>query len=130
MLHFLWSPFFANVVSLLTIISLAFFIAEYKAVALRPISLLNSDLIIRYGLNNPFIVPVNTIKDISLIDNEKEVEASSKNIIHYNYFGEPNALIELKQSIKGIDKIYLSVDSPNKFISDLGNLKTTSKLGH
>ncbi|WP_246616220.1 hypothetical protein [Shewanella sairae] len=53
LIHFTYSPLAANIITFLTLFSLVFFIAEYRAVSRRPISLAKNKLIIRYGLFQP-----------------------------------------------------------------------------
>ena len=53
LLHFLWSPIAANLTTGLTLLGLVFFIAEYKAIAIRPISIVPDSIIVRYGICNP-----------------------------------------------------------------------------
>ncbi|WP_462173000.1 hypothetical protein [Pseudoalteromonas xiamenensis] len=60
-LHFIWSPLAANIVTLLTIFSLVFFITEYRAFSKRPISLFCNKLFIRYGLYQPLVIPLDNV---------------------------------------------------------------------
>jgi len=112
LLHFLWSPFAANVISLLTILGLVFFIAEYRAIAIRPISLTNTKVIIRYGIWNPLEVNFSDIKSVSA--NEVFIRRAS-HVKRFNLSGTPNVKIELLNG----EEIYLGLDTPKAFIQEL-----------
>lgn len=112
LLHFLWSPVAANVTSLFTLVSLVFFIAEYKAVAIRPISIKAQQLIIRYGVWQPVKLKLKDIKKVT--SNDKFVRRG-KNIRRFNLSGNPNVKIELQSG----ELIYLGLDSPKEFIAEL-----------
>ena len=119
LLHFLWSPFAANIITGLTLISVVFFIAEYKAMAIRPISILPERIIVRYGVWNPLNIAFNDIKNVQF--NSKFIPRSA-NVKRYNMAGNPNVEIMLNS-----DKfIYLGVDSPKKFISTLESYRAKS----
>ncbi len=114
LLHFIWSPMAANVISLLTFMSLLWFIAEYRAIAMRPVSIDKMGIIIRYGLFNPL-----TIKHPDIVNIAQNTESVSrgKNHKRYNSFGVPNVVITLKKSSQNTwQKVYLGVDDPNLFI--------------
>ena len=114
LLHFLWSPSAANIVTLLTAFGLVFFYAELKAVALRPISIDHRELIIRVGIYQPLYVPLSMIKRIE--ENHKFI-SRDKGIKRCNYAGVPNVRIELTEPVKGIHTLYLGLDTPNSFIA-------------
>lgn len=113
-LYFIWSPFFANIVTLLTVFSLIFFIAEYHSVARRPISLLGNNLFIRYGLYQPLIIPLSNIseihKNIGYVKRFKFVK-------RYNYSGFPNVEIDLIEPMGKVKSVFIGVDNAEKFIS-------------
>lgn len=112
LLHFIWSPFAANVVSMLTITGIIFFVAEYRAISIRPVSIAENRLIIRYG-----IYPLNTVEfsDIESVDLHKEFVRRQPNVKRYNLAGVPNVKIKLLNQ----HEIYLGVDKPAKFVSSL-----------
>jgi membrane protein YdbS with pleckstrin-like domain len=118
LLFFIWSPLAANVLTLLTILSLVFFIAEYRAVSKRPISLNEDSLLIRYGLYQPFLIPLNNIKNISK-NNEFIKRANS--VKRYNYAGTPNVMIQLIEPIGNIKQVYLGVDDAQQFITAISD---------
>ncbi len=118
LLHFLWSPVAANVASLFTVVSLVFFIAEYKAVAIRPISIKAQQLIIRYGVWQPVKLKLEDIKKVTLNDT---FVRRSKNIRRFNLSGDPNVKIELQSG----ELIYLGLDSPKEFIAELKKMCTS-----
>ncbi|WP_251358780.1 PH domain-containing protein [Kangiella sp. TOML190] len=112
-IHFLWSPLAANVITLLTLFSLLFFIAEYRAMGIRPITIDESSLNIRFGIYNNRVIPLSNIKSIS---STKSYIKRDRSIKRYNFSGNPNVLIQLKITDKAIDRIYLGVNNPNDFI--------------
>ena len=112
LLHFIWSPLAANIITGLTLFSLAYFIAEYRAIAKRPISLDKDDLIIRYGLSNPLKVK---LKDIKSIQTNKKTIYRNTEIKRYNLVGIPN--IEITVINNTYNKIYLGLNNPDEFIT-------------
>jgi hypothetical protein len=110
LLHFLWLPFAANITTGLTLIGLVFFIAEYKAIAIRPISITSKSVIIRYGVWNPLEVCFTEFEHIKL--NSCFIRRSS-NVNRFNSTGNPNVEIKLNSG----KYIYLGLDSPTEFIS-------------
>jgi len=66
LLHFIWSPYAANVVSLLTLIGLIYMIAEYRSSKRRPMSITEKQLIIRYGFLNPLTINLDDIQSVSI----------------------------------------------------------------
>ena len=114
LLHFVWSPTAAYIVTVLTALSIVFFIAEYKAICRRPVSLSDDALIIRYGLSKPRVIPLTTIRRVAM--NSDEIRRR-KSIKRMNYFGQPNVVIELKQPVEGIERIFLGVDAPDVFVN-------------
>ncbi len=113
LLHFVWSPVAATVVTGLTLVSLLFFIAEYRAVSRRPISLSAGTLIIRYGLSQPLVLPPGAIAGISRCDGRVKKAAWLKK---YNLSGNPNLCITLAAPVGALRQIYLGVDQPELLI--------------
>lgn len=113
LLHFAWSPFAANAVTLLTLLSLIFFIAEYRAVSKRPISLTGDYLIIRYGVYQPDRI---LLANIECIDKNHQYIPRSQYTKRYNYAGNPNVVITLRHPHKNIKSLFLGVDNPEAFI--------------
>ena len=109
-IHFLWSPLAAYVITGLTALSLVFFIAEYRAISKRPISLTNEEIIIRYGIYQPLTIAFTEIKTVR--PNDTFIKRG-ENVKRYNHSGVPNVEIAL---ING-EKIYLGIDTPTQFIS-------------
>lgn len=112
LLYFIWSPMAANIVSLLTAFSLVFFIAEYRAVSRRPISVDKDKIYIRMGLFNVCTINLNNIKSIQT---NKVYIQRSKTIKRYNLAGYPNIILHLKNPDKEVERIYLGLDHPNEF---------------
>lgn len=124
LLYYTWSPVAANVVTLLTMFGLVFFIAEYRAVSKRPISLITDDsnqnhLIIRCGLYAPLIIQLD---NIASIEANQDYIPRSKQIKRYNYAGTPNVAIQLNQSEGSVQSIYLGVDNPVALIEAVKQL--------
>ena len=109
LLHFLWSPLAANITTGLTLLGLVFFIAEYKAIAIRPISIVPDSIIVRYGMWNPLII---ILSDIDYIQYNSKFIRRSSNISRFNLAGNPNIEIKLNSG----KFVYLGVDAPNEFI--------------
>ena len=125
LLHFFWSPLAANIITALTLFSLVFFIAEYRAYAKRPISLTANELIIRYGIYQPLVIPLSNIA--AAMPHAAYVKRA-KNVKRYNSSGVPNVAIEMKPSSDGSDHmiqtIYLGIDQPNVFLNELNTRLT------
>ncbi len=114
LLHFIWSPMAANIITGLTIFGLAFFIAEYRAIEKRPISITGQQLIIRYGLNNPLVIELSEIKQVKY--NNSPIYKCSDNK-RFNSIGDPNIEITLDDNQeRSYHKIYLGLNKPDKFI--------------
>lgn len=112
LLHYTWSPFAANVITFLTLFSLVFFVAEYKALAIRPISITPDSLIVRYGIWNPVSVDLFDIKHIKM---NSEYVSRAKNIRRFNVSGNPNVEIKTHDG----DLIYLGVDAPFELVTEI-----------
>ncbi|MFY8298902.1 hypothetical protein AAEU28_09055 [Pseudoalteromonas sp. SS15] len=124
-LHFVWSPLAANVISLLSIFGLVLFIGEYRAMSRRPISLTQTHLIVRYGIYNPLHIALDNIESVSP---HHEFVPRSNEVNRYNFSGVPNIEIKLRSPIGGKSKIYLGVDSPSMLLNSLNKAsdKTTN----
>ena len=114
LLHFLWSPLAANITTGLTLLGLTFFIAEYKAMSIRPVSITLENIIIRYGVWNPLKVSLSEIESVRLSSN---FIRRSSNVKRFNFSGNPNVEIKLNSG----KFIYLGLDSPNEFILAIKN---------
>jgi hypothetical protein len=124
LLYFIWTPFAANVVSGLTVISLIYFIAQYRAIAMRPVSFTQEKLIIRYSLSNALVINLDQIKSIGL--NTKPIYRNNKQK-RYNLFGDPNIEIHLNSSTKrSFYAVYLGIDNPQAFINYYQSLSTAN----
>ncbi len=113
LLHFIWSPMAANVVSGLTLFSLLWFTAEYRAIAIRPVSVSTEALIIRYGLFNPWVLKWSEIQNVEA---SHGVVHRQKGVKRYNLFGEPNIKITTKDG----QCIYLGLNQPVQFLECIG----------
>ncbi|MCX7554950.1 hypothetical protein OS175_13820 [Marinicella sp. S1101] len=115
LLYFIWSPYAANVITILTLLGLFYMLAEYRAMQLRPISLSTQHVIIRLGLFNTCEINYNDICSITL--NHGYV-ARDKGIKRYNLSGHPNIKIKM-HSGNAISAFYLGVDQPNDLLKHL-----------
>lgn len=113
-LYFTWSPFAANIVTLFTALSLVFFIAEYRALSRRPISLVGNKLFVRYGLYQPLVI---SLEKIANVEKNNEFVFRSKFVKRYNYSGNPNVKIELTEPVGKVKSVFIGVDSAEQFIS-------------
>lgn len=116
LLHFLWSPFAANITTGLTLLGLVFFLAEYRAISIRPISITPKSIIIRYGVWNPLEVYFTELEHVKL--NSDFIRRAS-NVNRFNLAGNPNLEIKLSSG----KYIYLGLDSPNDFILAIENIE-------
>ncbi|WP_394131861.1 hypothetical protein [Shewanella maritima] len=121
LLHFLWSPMAANVVTALTIISLVFFIGEYRACSRRPISIDQQTLLIRFGVWNVMVVPISQIK--AALPNQDIIHRGS-GVKRFNGFGAPNVHLSLASPIDGCCHVYLGVDQPALLIKAINHQQT------
>lgn len=111
LLHFVWSPTAATVITCLTIYSSIWLYGEYKATLMRPISINGQDLDIRFGLMGNEKIPISTIERVEIINHKVP---RSKDIIRHRGATSPNIKISLKPDTKligtfGVERIYSSV---------------------
>lgn len=121
LLHFVWSPFAANVVTGLTMFGLGFMVAEYRAMSQRPISILNNQLIIRMGLFNSYRLNLNDVQSVQRYD---EYVPRKKAIKRFNLTGNPNVCLHFNRAKDGVRTIYLGVDDPLAFINTIKPFQT------
>ena len=119
LLHIVWSPFAANFTTGLTLLGLVFFIAEYKAIAIRPISILPDSIIVRYGVWNPLRI---ALSEIAHVQPNAIFIRRSGNVNRFNLAGNPNVKIKLNSG----KLIYLGVDSPNEFLMTIEKYREES----
>lgn len=114
LLHFIWSPFAANVITGMMVFSLVFFVAEYRAISRRPVSIdqINRQLIIRYGLFAPLVLPFGDLVAVS--ENSVQVPRA-KAYKRYNLFGAPNVKITDHQG----RSYYLGLNNAPQFLDSL-----------
>lgn len=115
-LHFIWSPVAANIITLLTLFALVFLFAENRAMAIRPISIDENSLIIRYGVYNAKAVLLKNIKSVRETNN---VAPRSKSVKQYDFLGAPNTVINLVEPEGSLESIYLGLDNPKYFIASM-----------
>lgn len=133
LLHFLWSDVAANIVTALSLLGLVFFIAERNAMKLRPISLKyghqshDNELIIRYGLSNPLIVPLSHITQIS---SHQGVVKRASHRRRFNFSGAPNIKLILQPNEHGaVTEIYLGVDDPDDLLRTIAQSMSQREYG-
>ncbi|WP_444927962.1 PH domain-containing protein [Microbulbifer sp. TRSA002] len=125
LLHFIWSPMAANIVSFLTLFGLLFLVAEYRSMGRRPISLNNDYLIVRYGLFNQKVIH---LSDIQSITHNSGYIPRSKAVKRFNFSGNPNILIELNRQVGKVRRIYIGVDQPAELISAVIDAKNNLEV--
>ncbi len=123
LLHFIWSPFAANVVTGLTVFGLFYMIAEYRAMSCRPISINKKQLIIRMGLLNVYNLDIDNIGSIHL---HSDYVPRKRGIKVFNLIANPNVCLHLKQAVNGVHSIYLGVDKPAVLMNSIKSLKMSS----
>lgn len=114
LLHFSLSSYAANLITLLTLFGLLFFLAEYRALGIRPCSIDNEKVIIRYGLWNTLRIKY---ENINSIKNNRSYIKRESSIKRFNLSGNPNVKISLKTG--SIKCIYLGLNESNKFVSEV-----------
>ncbi|WP_444897467.1 hypothetical protein [Microbulbifer sp. SSSA005] len=125
LLHFIWSPMAANIISFLTLFGLLFLVAEYRSMGRRPISLNNDYLIVRFGLFNQKNI---CLSDIHSITQSSGYVPRSKAVKRFNFSGNPNILIELNRQVGQVRRIYIGVDQPAELISAVINAKNNLEV--
>ncbi|MCL2914218.1 PH domain-containing protein [Shewanella corallii] len=114
LLHFVWSPLAANVVTGLTLLGLVFFIAEYRASSRRFVTLDDRGITVRYGLMGPRFIPWFDIEAVEL--NQGRVRRQP-GVLRYRLFASPNIRIKLDPvAAYHYHSIYLGLDNPAEFI--------------
>ncbi|WP_144208073.1 hypothetical protein [Shewanella donghaensis] len=126
-IHFIFSSLTANIVTGLTLFSLVFFIAEYRAMSRRPISISHKNnsvgcyerqLHIRYGVFNCYSIKLNNIQSVEL--NSERVRRA-EGLKRFNFSGVPNVKINLVVPIANVKSVFIGVDNPNALIQALSN---------
>ncbi len=128
MLHLMSvKPWVAWVADILTLWSLLYLVAEYRASQWRPMSLDRSALIIRNG-----VFARDREIAYSMIDSVVRCEDNirrRRGILRYRQFGRLNVEIRLREGVPHT-KIYLSLDQPDVFIDALRSRKDAEELLH
>ncbi|WP_076540991.1 hypothetical protein [Shewanella sp. UCD-KL21] len=149
LVHFMFSGFSANVVTALTLMSLVFFIAEYRAMSRRPITIetcaasivndfepntqaklglvdLDSGSEASSGIQNKLHIRYGVFNCFSIdLSNIKTVEPNklairrAETVKRFNFSGTPNVKLTLVEPIKGIEIVYIGVDKPDALIGEL-----------
>ncbi|MDP2574575.1 hypothetical protein Q8W40_20445 [Vibrio penaeicida] len=112
LVHFWISPFAANALTILTLLGMHFFIAEYKALSIRPISLDKNQIYVRYGVWHPRVIQYADICEVNVWD---QAVKRAKEVKVYNVMGVPNVEIKLKSG----ERVYLGVNEPSSFIKEV-----------
>lgn len=124
-LHFVWSPEAANIVTGLTLIGLAFMFAENRAMSRRPISVDDDKIIIRCGVFNAREVALANVKSIGEINDSIP---RSKIVKEYDFSGYPNIVINLVEPDGYIEQICLGVDDPKTFMAVVNDARSDLNL--
>ncbi|ALU42166.1 hypothetical protein [Pseudoalteromonas rubra] len=80
--------------------------------------MVGNELVIRYGLYHPLVIPLRNIAKIQLHD---EYVARAQCVKRYNYAGNPNVKIELAEPQGAVEYIFTGLDNPEQFISAVIN---------
>ncbi len=126
LLTMFWSSHVAWIVTALSLWGLCFLIAEYRATLRRPISLDNERLYIRYGLAAELVLPLTRIAHADA--HRKAVARRLPGVRRYCESGVPNVCLHLAPALDvdglfgvphSIERIYLGVDAPARFLQQL-----------
>jgi hypothetical protein len=117
LLHFVISAWFANLVTILTLLGAFFMWAEYCSMSRRPVSIHGDYLITRYALWPPVRVKLATIRSVRA---HHGYVARSAQHRRFNYAGCPNLYLQLDSNGSGEQRdVYLGLDDPEQFIAAL-----------
>ncbi|MFA0813146.1 hypothetical protein [Microbulbifer epialgicus] len=118
--HFIWSPMAANIVSLLSVLGLLFLVADYRSMSRRPISITSEEVIIRFGIFNSKKI---SLGDILYVDESHGYIKRQENVKRYNYSANPNVVIGLKQDGLSFQRVYVGLDQPKRFIDYIRDMR-------
>jgi len=114
LIHLFGSALAANIVTGLTLLGIIYFVAEYRAISIRPISLDDDAIIIRYGVCNPLTIKYDNISPVSI---NRETIRRASNVKRFNLSGVPNIHLQLQDG----RNVYLGVDRPQVLIKELSS---------
>lgn len=117
LLHFIWSPLAALVITTLSLYGLVFLWAEYRATCLRPISLEDHHLHIRHGLLGDVVVPLSAI---AAVERCQGAVRRVSGRLRFTGMGAANLRLVLAPGMRlqtpfrltEVAEIYLGVDDP------------------
>lgn len=123
LLHFIWSPGGALIASALSAWGLLYLVAEYRATSLRPVSIADHALLIRYGIFSADAeIPWQHIRSIDQVQQKIKRQAGVR---RYKQMGELNVVIRLQPGVElpnilgqpqSITEIHLGIDNAKAFI--------------
>ncbi|GJJ03842.1 hypothetical protein RugamoR64_43800 [Duganella rhizosphaerae] len=124
MLHLVaMRPVFAWVVDVLSVWSVLYLVAEYRASQWRPVSLDEKAILIRYGVfASDRAVPYHLIESVTRCSNDIRRQ---RGLLRYRQFGSMNVELRLKPGSKllnafgraqPVERICISLDKPDAFI--------------
>lgn len=134
LLHFLWSPLAALVITVLSLYGWLFLWAEYRATRLRPVSLDGARLRVRHGITIDFVVPLDGILRAERC--RGPVRRSAGRLRAYG-MGEanvrlllcPGTRIETAFGTPLVKEIYLGVDQPDALLLALRGAQVAMTRG-
>lgn len=132
-----WSHSAAWIVTALSSWGWIFLFAEHRATLRRPVSLSHDALFVRYGLRAELVVPLRQIGSVS--PHAAPVPRRQAGSLRYCEAGAPNVRIELSPPLqvpglfgaaKPVERIYLGIDEPQRFIAAVAErLGTATSAG-
>ncbi len=126
LLTLFWHAQAAWIVTLLTVWGLCFLVGEYRASTRRPISVDGEAVYVRYGLAAEVRIPLQHIASVR--PSRIPVRRRTPGVLRYCEAGDPNVCIELAPPLllpgmfgaeSSIERIYLGLDAPERFITSL-----------
>ena len=94
LLHFVWSPLGALIITIITAYGLLWMIGNYRATIKRPISISNESLYVRYGLLGNTKVNLRSIENAQMVGGRVR---RRKEIVRHVAAGSANVKLELKK---------------------------------
>lgn len=123
LLHFVWSPTAAWVLTALTVWGLVYLLADYRATLVRPVSLEAGALHVRCGaLSSDAVIPYADIVGVAHVPHPQRRLPGKR---YFRHLGEMNVEITLRQGTqlprllggaKAASHVVLGVDDPDQFL--------------
>ncbi|GAB3367397.1 hypothetical protein GCM10027431_11120 [Lysobacter rhizosphaerae] len=119
-LSFILSDFWRWIIFFLTLYAMFWMFAEWRATTMRPISIRDDALHVRYGVLHSFVVPLGDIESVS----SASIYDVQRNPIKLAGFGSPNVALVLNVPVrttfgKQTSALAIAVDQPKQFMEAL-----------